>query len=198
MPDAVDLRDHLAALRRRTDAADERARALAADLDAAQLAWGPPGGGWSIGVVLEHLVVSAEQYLPGMRAAAAAARPAVEARPGPWRPSLVGRLLIGAVDPASTRRLTSPRRFQPGPRPRPAVLDAFLRTQGELRALLQQADRVDAARARFASPVSPLIRLTLADALTVLVLHAERHLGQIERVRRAPGFPAAGPGPAAA
>jgi hypothetical protein len=32
------------------------------------------------------------------------------------------------------------------------------------------------------SPVMPLLRMNLGDALTLLVVHAERHAGQIERV----------------
>jgi hypothetical protein len=185
---ATDLRAHLADLHRRADAADARARALAGDLSPTQLGWTPPDGGWSVGQVLEHLVVSADDYLPRMRAAAARAGPA-DAAARPWRPSLVGRLLVGAVDPRSARRQRAPRRWRPAPAPRPAVLEEFLRTQEALRSLLRAADGLDPARARLSSPVSPLLRLTLADALTILVLHAERHLAQAERVRRAPGFP---------
>jgi hypothetical protein len=40
----------------------------------------------------------------------------------------------------------------------------------------------------FSSPVSPLIRLNLGDAFRVLVVHCHRHLGQVERTRRAVGM----------
>jgi hypothetical protein len=44
---------------------------------------------------------------------------------------------------------------------------------------------MDWRRVRMRSPVAPLLRMNLGDALTVLVVHAERHAGQIERVKAA-------------
>ncbi len=48
---------------------------------------------------------------------------------------------------------------------------------------------------RMTSPVTPLVRrLNLGDAFVIIVVHAQRHMRQIERVIAAPGFPGAGPG----
>src|SRR5690348_13447814 len=46
------------------DAADERARALAATLSMEQLNWKPEPHAWSVGQCLDHLCVSNETYIP--------------------------------------------------------------------------------------------------------------------------------------
>lgn len=181
----------IARLLERVARAGERARTLVQPLSEAQLAWAPPGGGWSVGQVLEHLVVSDALYLERMRRALEAAVAAGRHRgvPTAWRGSLFGRLLAAAVAPDSARRVGAPRVFKPGPAARPGVLEAFLATRGELSALLRRADGWDVSRIRLASPVSALVRLNLGDAFRILANHAERHLGQVERVMGEAGFP---------
>jgi hypothetical protein len=141
----------------------------------------PPDGGWSIAEVLEHLVVSADSYLSAMR-------PLVQAKSGgtadadvTWKPTLMGGLLAASL--RSPRKMAAPRRYKPGPAPRPHVLEEFLRRQEEVGHLLTDAGKMDWRRVRMRSPVLPIINLNIGDALTVLVVHAERHATQIERVK---------------
>jgi hypothetical protein len=39
------------------------------------------------------------------------------------------------------------------------------------------------------SPVAKLIRLNLGDAINILVVHTQRHLQQMARIRNHPEFP---------
>jgi len=71
--------------------------------------------------------------------------------------------------------------------PRANVVDAFLATVERLRSAIVEADGHDLG-VGFSSPVAPLIRLNLGDALRVLVVHCHRHLAQVERTRRAVGM----------
>lgn len=180
----------LAELRRRIVATAERAEGVAAELDEAAMAWSPPGGGWSVGQVLEHLVTTDREYLGKMRPAIAGAR----RRGGggtsrPWKPTWVGGMIARATDPAATKRVPTPRRFRPAGPPRPDVAARFRASREELAALLDEVGGLDLRRVRVVSPVSALVRMNLGDAFLILTLHGERHLQQIARVTGAPGFP---------
>lgn len=166
----------------------EAFRALAGPLTSAQLAWTPPGGGWSVGQVLEHLVVSNALYLPLCESLVARGSP-VGGAPVMWAPSLMGGFLARAVSPDTIRRLPTPRVMKPGPAARDGVLDAFIGVQDRIAALIERAAPLDWRRLRGASPVTPLIRLNLGDAFVILANHSARHLGQARRVIALESFP---------
>jgi hypothetical protein len=50
---------------------------------------------------------------------------------------------------------------------------------------------VDLNRIKVRSPITPLVRFNLGDALTLQVVHAQRHLAQARRVREHAEFPQA-------
>ena len=168
-----------------------RIEELTADLSTAQLEWRPRPRAWSTAQVLEHLALAAGLYLQRMRNALDHRRGRIGARrPAPWRPTLWGRVLLWAIDPGGAPWVPVPRAFAPGPMPRPTVRADFRRTQEELLELLARADGLDLNRVRLGSPVSGLIRLNLGDCFALLVTHAERHAGQLQRIRAAGRFPA--------
>lgn len=177
----------------RAEATRPRARLLAAHLAPAQLIWRPMSRVWSIGECLEHLVITAEEFYQQMRPALAREpRPVAVAAAGgggSWRPSLAGRLILKALDPVARRRVRSPQLLQPGPVPRPALLESFLSVQDELIEMMRTADGLDLTRVRLHSPASTCIRIHLGDAFEMLICHAERHLGQAERVASEATFP---------
>lgn len=179
---------HLAAETRRTT---DAYRALAGALSPAQLAWTPPGGGWSVGQVLEHLIVANGLYL--QLCEALVARGTLAAGDATWKPTLVGGFLARAIAPEAKRRLPAPRVFRPGPAPRERVLDTFVDMQGRLASLIERSATLDWRRLKGPSPVTPLVRVNLGDAFQVLVNHNNRHLEQARRVAGAPAFPAVAP-----
>lgn len=177
-------------LERRAADTETRLRALVEPLSPEQLRWEPAPGSWSVGQVLEHLSVSAAGYLPRLRTLLSSA-PARREDDGAWKPSFVGRLLLRSLAPSSTRRIPAPRAWKVAAAPPADAVARYLAVHGELRELLRRAAdaRADLARLRLASPLSSLLRMNAGDALATLVVHAERHLGQIGRVRAHPGFP---------
>ena len=161
--------------------------AVARDLDASQLAWQPPGGGWGIGQLLEHLCVANDTYINVIRPRIYA-RDAVHAEQGSafWEPSLAGWLLVAGL--RSKRKLPAPALHQIG-EPREQVLDAFLERQQVITTFMRASAALDWSKLRFSSPVSKLIRVNLGDAFTIMTVHAQRHIKQMERVRDQAGFP---------
>lgn len=167
-----------------------RARRLTAPLTPTQLAWLPPNGGWSVGQVLEHLLISDQSYLVPMRALIERARAGASSQsPAAWRPTLAGRFLIRSLGPRGTRKLPAPKIYRPGPVARADVVGAYLRNIDEIEALLRTSRGLDLGRLRMASPVSRLIRVHVGDGFSIIAVHAQRHLGQIERIQTSVGYP---------
>jgi len=145
----------------------------------------PPDGGWSVAQVFEHLCLSNLSYLDGPFPVAVGKARARGPSDRPWRASLMGgwltRLLVEGTMPLPTARVLK------AGEPRPNVVDVFLGSVRRVRALMFEADGYDLG-VGFSSPIVPLVRLNVGDAFRLLVLHSHRHLGQVERTRRAVGM----------
>jgi uncharacterized damage-inducible protein DinB len=141
----------------------------------------PVDGGWSIAEILEHLIVSADSYLDSLRTILQQKDLTRSQSDRTWKPSLMGGLLAQSL--RNPRKLPAPKSYKPGASPRPRVLAEFLARQEEVGRLIAEARTMDWQRVRMRSPVLPIVRMNLGDALTILVVHAERHAGQIERVK---------------
>jgi DinB family protein len=160
--------------------------AVMSPLTPAQILWPPPGGGWTIGHLLEHVVLGAEHYLVRMRPLIyRPGAPLTRAAEHDWEPRLSASLLVSVLK--SKRKWRAPRLIR-APEPRPDLLKAFQHQQDGIHALLLAAADLDWNRIGFTSPYNRLIRLNLGDAFTVLVVHGQRHALQMQRVRDLPGF----------
>jgi hypothetical protein len=182
MADGVNQEEYRRALAADAAANAARLRELGSELDEDRLRRRPAEGGWSVGEVYEHLCVSDDSYLVRMRSILA--RPDTPRAPlgaVEWRPSLAGGMLANGL--RGERKLPSPRAYKPGPTPRPNVVAEYLKRQTELARMLDDAARLEWRRIRLGSPVLGLIRMNLGDCFTILVVHAARHIRQIERVK---------------
>lgn len=159
----------------------DRIRTAAAPMSDAALLQTPFSGGWSIAEVLEHLTISADSYLDRLRLIVGSDHGRTPSPDATWKPTLMGGLLVASF--RSARKMRAPRIYRPGPTPRPQVLEEFIKRQEELGRLINEGARFDWRYIHFRSPAIPLIRMNLGDAFAVVVVHAERHAGQIERVK---------------
>lgn len=156
-----------------------------------QLNWKPDATQWSIAQCLEHLAVTSRQFNGYFNQLIESARlkwPTIGAIP--YRPSLVGGWLIKQVVPETTRKVSAPKVFKPSDSS--SIKDAlglFLKQQEEFVSFVRQSEGVDYNRARLRSPVTPLMRYSLADAFVVTIVHGYRHLAQANRVKAMPNFP---------
>ena len=162
-------------------AVDARADAVSRSASSVVLNWKPASGGWSAAQIFEHLCVANDSYLVVIRRLLAGAAPNVAQNQESvvWRPSLVGGILARSME--SPRKLPAPKQWHPVPEPRHDVIAEFLDRQREIVQLMEHSSPYEWRRVRLASPVSMFIRMNLGDAFTIMVRHAERHMGQIER-----------------
>lgn len=143
----------------------------------------PPGGGWSVAEIFEHLCVATTSYDRPVERAIAKSR-ARSGTPRVHRSTLGGGFLIRALRPG-TRNVPTLGPYVPLAA-RERVVEAFLGTLDNVERKMHEADGLD-LRVMLTSPVMPLLRLNLGEAFEVAVVHAERHLGQAERTRQAIG-----------
>lgn len=156
-----------------------------------QLNWKPNATQWSIAQCLEHLAVTSKQFNGYFNQLIESARLKWPTNGAiPYRPSLVGGWLIKQVVPETTRKVPAPKVFKPSDSS--SIQDAlglFLKQQEEFVRFVRESEGVDYNRARLRSPVTPLMRYSLADAFVVTIVHGYRHLAQANRVKAMPNFP---------
>ncbi len=187
----LEATDFLQTIAAQAEANSNEARQLVRGLSEQQLNWKPAPEQWSMAECLDHLTLSNAAFAPYLTSAIARGRTraAVQAPPA-YRPTWMGGWLIRHVLPEAPRKLTAPKIFRPAdPSKITNALDHFLGRQTEFLNLVKQVEGIDYNSIRLRSPVTPLVRYSLADALVVTVVHEQRHLGQAARVRNDANFP---------
>jgi DinB superfamily len=155
-----------------------------------QLRWVPPEGGWSIGLVFEHLIKGGGLYNDLLdKVISDARRHGVTGGSKRWKPTMVGKFLAKAM--RSPRKIPTFQVFEPGRQVSEQVLERFLAVQDGLMERITEADGLDLSRVRMRSPLSALIRFNLGDCFLILIDHAIRHLRQVEDLQNHPRFPIA-------
>ncbi|MGI9068401.1 MAG: DinB family protein [Pyrinomonadaceae bacterium] len=174
-----------------TEKNSDEARSLVAGLSEAQLNWASAPDRWSIAQCLDHLAATSRAFEPYLTAAIKQGRDKwAVSSPVPYRPSWVGGWLIKQVVPETTRKVPSPKVFRPSQSPAiENALEAFLQQQAEFLRFVSEAEGFDYNKTKLRSPVTPLMRYSVADAFVVTVVHGWRHLAQARRMLETPGFP---------
>ncbi len=171
----------------------ETAKRSFSTLSESQLNWKPAPEKWSIAQCLEHLAVTSNRFDAYFTAALSRARARwAVSNAVKYKPTLMGGWLARQVHPETGRNLRAPKVFRPADTSNiHAALDSFLREQDRFLDFVRQSDGIDYNKTRLRSPVTPLMRYSLADAFVITVLHGRRHLAQARRVPETPGFPSA-------
>jgi hypothetical protein len=185
--------EFLKTVRSETDKNSEAARTLASGLTEIQLNWRPSAEQWSIAQCLEHLAITSNKFDAYFSAALERARRMWPVTNGPnYKPSMVGGWLAKQVNPEGGRNLTAPKVFRPSERSSiHGSLEKFINQQARFLEFVRESNGIDYNKTRIRSPVTPLMRYSLADAFVITVLHGQRHLAQARRVREMPEFPKA-------
>ena len=170
------------------DSADLRAQKLAKGLSVAQLNWRPRQDAWGVGQCLQHLFITNEVYLPAI---AAAFNGVQRSQVQEIAPGWFGRWFIRTyITPSSkSARAKAPKKIEPGRQVEDSILESFLRSNQEARAVVREASDYDVNNIRFKNPFLPFLRFTAGTGLEIVSKHQDRHLLQAERVKESPDFP---------
>ena len=169
-------------LRAEAIATRERIAAITRPLDPARLAEHPEPAGWSVGEVLEHLLVSDERYEAPLAAMLRGARRDAGAPAREWKPSFIGGFIASAL--LKPRKLKSPKVFKPGPTPRNGAVEALIAREIKFVQAMDDAANLDWRALRIASPALPgwAPKMNLGDGFRIHVVHLTRHSRQIDRL----------------
>ena len=190
VPGPQPLTPEIDAFRQQFEALSTEADALVAPLSDAQFAWQPAPDAWSVAQCLEHLNVTARQYLPMLDEGIADAIRRGLYSAGPYTYNWIGRLSVYVVEPTTRFRAKAPKAFHPAPgRPRQDVMAAFRAYKVQYVDRLRQANGLDLARSHVRSPLARWLRMPLGSAFAMMAAHERRHLAQARRVLDAVGFP---------
>ena len=170
---------------------NEEAKQLVGSLNETQLNWKPAPERWSIAQCLDHLRVSSEgynNYLPNAIGRGREKWPTSGAVS--YHPTLMGGWLIKQLLPENTRKIPAPKIFRPAASSSiHDSLNNFLKQQEVFLNFVNNANGFDYNKARLRSPVTPLVRYSVADTFVLIVVHNRRHLAQALRVKQDPNFP---------
>lgn len=170
------------------------AGALVSPLSDAQFSWSPSPDVWSIAQCIEHLNVTARAYLPALDEGIASAIRAGVYGTGPFTYNIVGRLIVRSMEPPPLFRYKTPAIFAPPATPqtqrtRSEIMAGFRGYQVQYIDRLRQANGVDLAKAKVASPANRLLHLSLGSAFALQIAHERRHLWQARQILSRADFP---------
>jgi hypothetical protein len=158
---------------------------LEVQLSQAQRCWRPNEAEWSIAQVLEHLILTDGPSLEPISRVLYNA-PRADCR---WKPTLMGRLITKAVEPRTQWKTKAKKGFLPTAQPRAGVAREYVEVRKRFLELLDRSRGVNLNRVKTNYPIRTPISYNLGDAFMILTRHTQRHLQQIDRIRRHPEFP---------
>ena len=159
----------------------ERIASRTRALDPERLLRRPSAGAWSVGEVLEHLVLMDALFLKPVEPLVRESRRDAAAPLREYSESFIGGKIASSLE--DPKPLKAPKAAVPLT-PRAGVVEAFLASDTRFITLMDEATALDWNRVRLRPPVAPWIpiRINLGDVFHIHTVHVRRHHAQIERI----------------
>ena len=155
-----------------------------------QLNWKPAAERWSVAQCFDHLITSNTGYLPIIDSVVKGQKQTSIWQKLPVLPGVWGKLLIKSLDPATTRKLKAPKRFEPSESDiRATIVEDFVAQQAKVIEGMKATANLDLERTIITSPALSIVAYSLMDAYRIIVVHERRHFQQAERVTEESAFP---------
>jgi hypothetical protein len=145
----------------------------------------PRPGKWSIGQHIHHLNVTGGLYLEQIKEKIPEQ---LDTRPAPstlieYKPRLVMRKFIEALEPPVKRTFKAPKVFLPAAElDQDAVLESFLSLQEAFIRRLEDVAHFNLIKEKITSPAASLLKLQLGETFLVNIAHEHRHLWHAEEI----------------
>src|SRR5690242_19956017 len=177
------MNDQLDTLLRDAKQIADDARTSFGAMSPAQLNWKPSPERWSIAQCFDHLMTSNRGYFPIMESVRDGKKQNTFWTRLPVLPGLAGKLLIKSLDPASTRKIRAPKKFEPAQSDISAsIIDDFVTQQERVIEGMKSTSHLDLEKIVITSPALSFVAYSLMDAYRIIVTHERRHLQQAKRV----------------
>lgn len=154
-----------------------------------QLNWKPSPERWSIAQCFDHLIAVNKAYFPVIdNVLAGKKRTLWESMP--VLPGLMGKMVIKAVEPTSTRKFKARKNFEAAQSNiSGSIINDFVDHQAEVVDKMKATQHLDLEKIIITSPVAAVMTYSLIDAYRIIVVHEQRHFQQAKRVTEETGFP---------
>lgn len=158
-------------------------------LTPSQLNWKPSPERWSIAQCFDHLIAVNKAYFPVIdNVLAGKKRTLWESMP--VLPGLMGKMVIKAVEPTSTRKFKARKNFEAAQSNiSGSIINDFVDHQAEVVDKMKATQHLDLEKIIITSPVAAVMTYSLIDAYRIIVVHEQRHFQQAKRVTEETGFP---------
>jgi hypothetical protein len=158
-------------------------------LSESQLLWKPAPDKWGILECLAHLNMASQYYVSQLKFKLEHTAPSTNT-PKEFEMSFNGKMMLGFVDPKSSRKIPSPSMFKPKSYhlDAPKVLKRYYDTLRDLEEAVQKSDEID-WNTKVISPFTSWLKFRLGDVLIFVTAHHQRHLNQALRVLQQSAFP---------
>lgn len=158
-------------------------------LTPSQLNWKPSPERWSIAQCFDHLIAVNKAYFPVIdNVLAGKKRTLWESMP--VLPGLMGKMVIKAVEPTSTRKFKARKNFEAAQSNiSGSIITDFVNHQAEVVDKMKATQHLDLEKIIITSPVAAVMTYSLIDAYRIIVVHEQRHFQQAKRVTEETGFP---------
>jgi hypothetical protein len=186
------MNEQLDKLIREAGTIGDQARSSFGGLSATQLNWKPSAERWSIAQCFDHLITAHKGYLSIIEGVRTGTKKTTFWERLPVLPGLAGKLLIKSLDPASTRKIKAPKRFEPAQSNISAsVIDDFTAQQEKIIEGMKATSHLDLEKIVVTSPAisAGFVTYSLLDAYRIIVVHEQRHFQQAQRVAEESSFP---------
>lgn len=184
------INEHLGNLVTHSRRVTADAQALFAALSDEQFLWKPAADVWGVAECIAHIEKANSEYFPRIRSTLDKTQHHQVRETQAFKPRLLQRKFIESIAPPVKRRVRTFKVFVPlRANVAPSTKQRFIDQNNEIVGLIEQADGWDLNKHKLASPVTPLLRFSIGEALWLLVVHAQRHLLQARHVTEMPGFP---------
>jgi hypothetical protein len=181
---------HLKSILDDLEKSDQEAQRIAGGLTDAQGNWQPLQTAWSIAQCLDHLARGNTLYAAALHTAINKPEAARKLASAPIQPGWFGRFFISTLDAPPKRKMQAPKKIVPASQIAiREALQAFLRSEEDLRAVIRDGAGLDLNRIRFHNPFIGFLRFTVGTGLLIITAHNRRHLWQAQRVLESAGFP---------
>jgi hypothetical protein len=152
-------------------------------LNAEELNWKPTPEKWSVGQCVDHIITTNSTYFAIFEGILNNTHTPTFFERLPFWPSLVGKMLLNSIKPASTRAVRTFPVFEPATSDIPSDILARLAanntTLGEYISRLKDYDH---EKIIITSPVNKYLTYSLSTAINIVIAHEERHFNQAKRV----------------
>jgi|GEM_PF-5486933 len=155
-----------------------------------QKKWKPDANKWCIDEIIAHLSRSLKLYLEKLDPAKVKTKEKGLVQISSYKPSLFAQVLLAFLNPESTFRIPTFPAFKP------TIAQVNGNTEREFTEVISgyinyinDIDGYDLKKIKLSSPVLPLLRFSIGEAIEINIIHIQRHLDQIHQLINHPGFP---------